>query len=83
MEKVEKCPVCGKENVRKYYTECVGTVEDYYFCAECGYFRYMAYSPVIEGYCIPKSLTPKEHEALYGKKVKELNLSFFRDEEIP
>lgn len=28
METIEKCQVCGTENIRIHHQECVGTVED-------------------------------------------------------
>lgn len=49
MERQMKCPICGTENTRLYWTECVGVVEDYYSCDRCGYFHEMAYSPYHEG----------------------------------
>lgn len=54
MEKKVKCHICGKENIRKYWIENVGVVEDYYFCDRCGYFWEMAYGPVFEGIFILK-----------------------------
>lgn len=44
-----KCPICDTENVRQYWSESFGVVEDYYFCERCGYFHEMAYSPYHEG----------------------------------
>ena len=49
MEEKRKCHICGQENTRKYWTGCVGIVEDYYYCEKCGYFSEMAYSPTYEG----------------------------------
>lgn len=49
MEKPMNCPVCGTVNIRKYWTEEIGLVEEYYFCKDCGYFSEMSYSPVHEG----------------------------------
>lgn len=50
MESIQNCHICGKPNIRKHWSEYgIGTVEDYYFCDECGYFYEMAYSPYYEG----------------------------------
>lgn len=48
MEEMMKCPVCGTENKRAYYTESIGIVEDYYNCNHCGYGYEMCCSPVHE-----------------------------------
>lgn len=81
MQMIEKCPVCDTENIRVYDTECVGLVEDHYFCKTCGYFREMAYSPTIEGIAIPDHMTPEEHDKLYGKIIKNKKLKLY-DKEI-
>ena len=49
MEQMVKCPLCGTENKRTYYSEDVGLVEDHYACTHCGYTEEMAYSPVYVG----------------------------------
>lgn len=49
MEEVMSCPVCGADNIRIYYTEEIGLVEDHYFCETCGYWEEMAYSPTYAG----------------------------------
>ena len=48
MEGKMKCPICGKENKRIYYSEDIGLVEDYYSCDNCGYNLEMCYSPIHE-----------------------------------
>lgn len=45
-----KCPICGTENKREYYSEELGVVEDYYACSHCGYIEEMAYSPYRDGF---------------------------------
>lgn len=77
MEVQENCPICNKENSRIYSTECVGVVEDHYFCEQCGYFRHMAYSPVIEGVAIPEGMTPEEHNAKYGEIIAQKKLKMY------
>lgn len=50
MELTQECHVCGKMNKRIHWSEYgIGTVEDYYYCDQCGYFYEMAYSPYHEG----------------------------------
>ena len=49
MEQMMKCPLCGTENKRTYYSEDVGLVEDHYVCKYCGYTKEMAYSPEYVG----------------------------------
>ena len=77
METIEKCQVCGTENIRIHHQECVGTVEDHYFCKQCGYFRHMAYSPVIEGVAIPPAMTAEEFEKIYGEIVRQKKLKIY------
>ena len=48
MEGKMKCPICGKENKRIYYSEDIGLAEDYYSCDNCGYNLEMCYSPTHE-----------------------------------
>lgn len=50
MIEMVKCPICGTENKREYYSEELGVVEDYYACSHCGYIEEMAYSPYREGF---------------------------------
>lgn len=82
MQKKMACPVCGKENTRTYHTECVGLVEDYYYCPECGYFDQMAYSPRYTGILIPDNVTPEEHNKKFGQRIAELKLKTFLPGEI-
>lgn len=83
MKQTEKCLVCGQENIRTYYTEDgVGLVEDYYYCSHCGYFYQMAYSPLTEGVTKAEDLTPDEVEQIYGKRIKELDLSYVDEQTI-
>ena len=50
IESVMKCPICNQENSHQMWVEQgIGTVEEYYYCDQCGYFMEMAYSPVHEG----------------------------------
>ena len=68
MEDVMKCPICNEENKHQIWTERgIGTVEEYYFCENCGYFMEMAYSPIHEGI-----------ELLRGRKVFRQLLLLFR-----
>ena len=80
MERIEECPVCGKENKRIYYTEDVGLVEDHYFCPNCGYFREMAYSPVLEGVAIPDGISKREHNALFGEIIRRKNFKMYEND---
>lgn len=48
-QKIEKCPVCGADNIREYDTMEFCVCEDYYLCKRCGYFSEMSYSPTHEG----------------------------------
>lgn len=58
MELTQECHVCGKTNKRIHWSEYgIGTVEDYYFCEDCGYFYEMAYSPYHEGIELMRSPT--------------------------
>ena len=67
MVEIEKCPICGHENERMYFTESIGVVEDYYTCRKCSYAEKMTYSPYLiavrKGY-------PKK----YKNKVKERDI---------
>ena len=68
MEDIVKCPICNEENKHQIWTERgIGTVEEYYFCENCGYFMEMAYSPVHDGI-----------ELLRGRKVLRQLLLLFR-----
>lgn len=49
MKEIMKCPICGAKNLKIYWSEYFGVVEDYYSCNHCGYFYEMAYSPYHEG----------------------------------
>lgn len=42
-----KCPICGKENERTYYSEEIGLCEEYYYCYNCGYQTEMCYSHTV------------------------------------
>ena len=77
METMEACPVCGTENKRISSTECVGIVEDHYICPNCGYFREMAYSPMIEGVVVPNNMDKAKHESLYGQIIKAKQLTMY------
>lgn len=77
MEKLEKCPVCDKENVRIYHTDCVGLVEDHYHCPKCGYFREMTYSPITEGVAIPEGMDKITHNILYGPRIQQKKLTIY------
>lgn len=77
------CPICGKANERTYYTDCIGLVEDYYNCDDCGYFSHMAYSPVFEGISVPKGKTEEEIKEKYGKEIAERGLAFVPSECVP
>lgn len=58
MESIQNCYICGKQNIRQHWSEYgIGTVEDYYYCDECGYFYEMAYSPHYEGIALMCSPT--------------------------
>lgn len=81
MTTMQKCPICGKENLRTSASECVGTVEDYYNC-ECGYFIYMAYCPRVTGVLLPENTTKEEYVAKYGHILKEQNIRLFLPGEI-
>lgn len=81
MVKLMNCPVCGTENKREYYTDCVGLVEDHYLCKKCGYFYQMAYSPALDGIVIPDGMSHEEFSSLYGNKAEELHLRIYTPEE--
>lgn len=49
MTDIMKCPICGHENERTYYTEEIGLAEEYYDCENCGYFIHMCYSSPVVG----------------------------------
>ena len=83
MREIVLCPVCGAINTRTYHTECVGLVEDYYNCYNCGYFSHMAYSPTRKGICPPEGKTEKETREKYGKRIAELGLEFIPSECVP
>ena len=77
------CPVCCTANIRTYYTDCIGVVEDAYNCENCGYFSYMAYSPVSEGIYIPEGKTEEEIIEKFGKRIAELDLAIIPSECFP
>lgn len=79
MKKNEKCLICGQENIRTYYTGDWGLEEEYYYCPNCGYFRQMAYSPMIEGITEAEGKTFEEVKQLYGDKIEKAGLVFMPD----
>ena len=80
MKRQENCLICGKENTRTYYTEeGIGIVEEYYYCPECGYFRQMAYNPMLEGMTDPEGKTFEEVKKLYGDKIEKAELEYIPD----
>lgn len=81
MVAVIKCPVCGAEVERDYYTDCVGLVEDHILCKECGYFVKMEYGPTIEGVVIPNGMSREELSSLYGDKIEKLHLQIYTSDE--
>lgn len=77
------CPVCGHTNIREYYAEDVGLVEEYYHCDNCGYFSEMFYGPTSEGIDIitgsPKDRARKEELAKANKdKIQKLGLQVYK-----
>ena len=57
MTAIRKCPVCGRDNTRTYYTLDYSFVcEDYYCCKHCGYFYEMAYSEYYEGIAVGRGM---------------------------
>lgn len=76
-EELLKCPVCGKENKYDYYSEIEwGVVERHYYCPRCTYFVEQVYSPV----CVGISTDCPEE---YLSRAKELELNFYKPEEMP
>lgn len=72
-----KCPVCGKENKYSSYSEFgFGVVELHYCCNRCTYFAEQCYSPVCAGISTD---CPEE----YLERAKELELKFYKPEELP
>ena len=77
MDEIMSCPICGTENKRAYSTECMGIVENHYFCSNCGYFDEMAYSPRYTGICLPDGMSKEKWIQKYG----ETNLRIYLPEE--
>ncbi len=77
MEKMMPCPICGNSNKRIWHAESVGVVEDHYICTNCGYFREMAYSPVLEGIAVPEGMDPQEHNKLYGETINLMKIKVY------
>ena len=76
---IMRCPVCGTENNRKYYTGPFGVEEDQYLCKNCGYFSYMSYGPRYEGIdttCGNRQDRMRKAHLLvvYTDKIKQLGL---------
>ena len=82
MQVIMNCPVCGQENKRDFYTECIGIVEDHYHCKQCGYIVEMAYSPVFKGIVVPNNANKEEHVAKYRDKITELNLNVYDKKDV-
>ena len=77
MKELVKCPVCGKENEYEWYSEWgCGTIEQHYYCPRCTYFVEKCYSDTLVGICTD---CPEE----YLDKANELDLEFFKPEEMP
>jgi transposase-like protein len=82
MKYIEKCPICDTENTRETHSECVGTVEDYYFCSCCGYFSVVEYSPRMTGINLPENMTKAEFMEKYGERVNKHNIQIYLPGEI-
>ena len=76
------CPVCGNVNIRTYYTEEIGLVEEYYDCDNCGYFIRMCYSSPWVGICVPEGKTKEEIIEKYGEIIKKNKLEWFDTEYV-
>lgn len=80
MEDIKKCYICGSENKHQVWCESgIGTVEEYYYCEQCGYFMEMSYSPIHEGIdLLPIKKLPKKLLLLFVNRRKLNGLKISR-----
>lgn len=73
MKALEKCVICGAENIREYYDDGpIGRVEEDYYCNNCGYTYSMCYSKPVESINIFGTKEDKERKQKLLEENREL-----------